>query len=715
MKLVLKKLGYIFITIVLILSFLSIFFFRSTRPTETVLVLNKEEIGLLPATRYEVEMTDTSVKYTPSGEDPQLLLRMDGKICNVVYVEFAEPLAKDLQAQLYYTSGEYFDEPMSLMGTQFDDNRFIFCLPDTVERSAFRLDINGEFALKQITIEHMPIDSVKTFFNPLAFALFAGGVLVLLLTERKVKYFSWVFTGVRRERDYLNLLAIDGKKRTLVLHVVNWSFTILLVVFLAVMLMVGFYSKPTMWIAFGLALVAVALQLIDRITSGNGAEPAKLFLVIAVLVGIMMCYTIPPCTHVSWDDETHFRRAYSLVHPFTDEISMTEYRLFRNMYGYGEFLNDPNAFVRTMVQQDSEYISYSLGGVSPYTALGYLPMILTNGVLALLGVDIVKVLALCRFANLAIYVSVVYYGIRKLKHGASIFSAVCLLPSALFLACSLSYDYWITAWFAYGFAYLISELQQPEKKFQNMDLIKLLVVFFIACGPKAIYCFMLFPLLFLKKSKFLSPLQRKRFRIGTIAVVALIAAILIVPALIVPDLYTDTRGGSDVSTGGQISFILSNPFQYAYILLKFLSEYCSFTQMNNFVGLYAYLGNAHVFFGTISAFILLYTVFTDRKEDDAYETMQSTRWITLLSCFIQIVLIATSLYVGFTPVGLNTINGCQYRYIFPLLIPFCFFLAPAKIKCNINLKFQKMFVYGGLAFTLLMSFFNAYLGRFYIS
>lgn len=712
MKLVLKKLGYIFITIVLIMSFLSIFILRSTEQNETVRVWDKEALVSIPTTRYEVVVTDSYVKYAQAGDDPQMLFEMSGELCNVLYVDFAEPLDEELEAQLYYTSGEYFSEPMSLMGKRLTDQRLIFCLPNTVERTAFRLDINGDFSLTQVTVEHMPIGSVKIGFNIIAFAVFAVGMLVLILTERRVKYFSWAFTGVRHELEYLRALASEEKKSTLILHVINWGFTALFVAFLAVMILFVFYTKVTILIAFGLALIAVALQLIDRITSGNGAEPAKLFLIIAILSGIMMCYAIPPCTHVSWDDETHFRKAFTIIHPFTDEISVTEYRLFHCLYGYDDYMRDPDAFVKTLVQQDTEYIDYKLGGVNPYTAFGYIPMILTNGILALLGADIAKILVLCRLANLAIYSSIVYYGIRKLKSGASIFSAVCLLPSVLFLACSLSYDFWIIAWFAYGFAYLISELQQTDKKLQTIDLIKLLVVFFVGCGPKGIYCAMMLPLLFLKKDKFENPQHAKKFRLWTIGVILLIAAILIIPGLVVSDFYTDTRGGSDVSTGGQISFILTHPFQYVYILLKFLSEYCSFSQMNTFVGYYAYLGNAHVFFGTVAAFMLMYCTFTDRKEEDGYETMQSTRWITMFSCFVQIVLIATSLYVGFTPVGLNTINGCQYRYIFPLLIPFCFFLAPSKIKCNINPKFQNAFVYGGLAFSVLMSFFSAYVGRF---
>ena len=34
-----------------------------------------------------------------------------------------------------------------------------------------------------------------------------------------------------------------------------------------------------------------------------------------------------------------------------------------------------------------------------------------------------------------------------------------------------------------------------------------------------------------------------------------------------------------------------------------------------------------------------------------------------------VILVATALYVSFTPVGLGTVNGCQSRYLLPLLVP----------------------------------------------
>ena len=370
------------------------------------------------------------------------------------------------------------------------------------------------------------------------------------------------------------------------------------------------------------------------------------------------------------------------------------------------------AFVHDMVKSGAYESYYSPSTQHLYTSISYLPMIATIFLLSSIGADIVKILVLCRLANLLVYAAVICFGIRKLKSGAYIFSAVCLFPTAFFLACSTNYDFWLTAWFAYAFASLISILQQPEKKMELRDMVKILAALFIACSPKALYGVMLLPLLFLGKNRFQTKKQAKRFRLCTLAVMALILFTLVLPMLFSTDAYTDVRGGEDVSAGGQIAFILSHPFRYAGILLRFLGEYISFGMMGPTLSSYAYLGFSHPFFGTVALFVLLFCVFTDRRADDAYESMQGVRWITVATVFVQVVLIITSLYVGFTPVGADTVMGCQQRYLLPLMLPLCFFLAPKGLRASISPRVMGAMVFGGLAANILMSYFTTYLWMF---
>ncbi len=61
--------------------------------------------------------------------------------------------------------------------------------------------------------------------------------------------------------------------------------------------------------------------------------------------------------------------------------------------------------------------------------------------------------------------------------------------------------------------------------------------------------------------------------------------------------------------------------------------------------------------------------------------------------FIAMVLIWTALYLSFTPVGQDSVDGVQPRYYFPLAIPFLLLFSNGKIKHEIRPE-----VYSQIAF-----------------
>ena len=72
-------------------------------------------------------------------------------------------------------------------------------------------------------------------------------------------------------------------------------------------------------------------------------------------------------------------------------------------------------------------------------------------------------------------------------------------------------------------------------------------------------------------------------------------------------------------------------------------------------------------FGFIALAILVVLAFLDR--DDRGIKTGVMRVSTILGSFAGIVLFTTAMYVAFTPVGSQEINGCQPRYLIPLLFP----------------------------------------------
>jgi len=564
-----------------------------------------------------------------------------------------------------------------------------------------------------LTVSAYEMPSVTELRVSLPAVILLGATLALLLiVERKFGYFAFVTSPIRAARTTTKELIAAKKRARLLLHLSAWSITILYVLAVLCFVALGVYTKIAFLVALIGAILAIALQLANRIAADKTREIPKLFLTVTVLAGLLLCFSMPTHLGVAWDDETHFRRTYNMVNQFSDEMSVAEHQLLHVKYDVNEYSDDPLSAVLAIEQWDSVPIEDSPWMFNLYGSLGYLPMAVATGVATLLEFDIATMMVACRLANLLTYALVIYFGIRKLRSGAMILSAVSLLPSALFLACSLNYDFWVTAWLIFSFGSFLSVMQQTDRCFRTKDIVAILSGLLLCCAPKAIYCVLFLPLLFLPKKRFESRRASRSFRVALVLAVLLVAATVAIPILFSPDKYTDVRGGTEVSTGGQIGYIFSNPLEYTKTLLGFMGEYVSFFMMSMYSCFFGYLGNAHLFFSTVAGFLLLYTTFTDRREDDGYARMQSTRWLTLLTCFAQVALIATSLYISFTPVGLETINGCQYRYLFPILVPFCFFLAPSGIKNEINRRFQYGFVFGGLAVSVLGSFLSVYLLRF---
>lgn len=316
-----------------------------------------------------------------------------------------------------------------------------------------------------------------------------------------------------------------------------------------------------------------------------------------------------------------------------------------------------------------------------YKRISSLPASILYFVLSVIGLPFSFKFVATRLVYALIYSVVLYFGMRRLKSGKMIFAVVSLFPTMLFIASSYGYDYWVNAFTMTGIAYLVGALQRPDEKITAREAALMIGAFVIGLGPKAIYFPMILLCLLVPKSRFASARQSRLFRAAVVGAMLFVLASFAIPYFFVSGPGVgDTRGGSDVNSMEQIKFILSNPVEYAGICLSFLGQYLSLPDSQGYIIFYAYLGFCSPL---VWAAILLITAFvavTDKAPcDKAVNRWQSRVLITVLS-FITLVLVATSLYVSFTPVASPTVAGCQPRYILPLVFAFLVFIGPRAIK-----------------------------------
>lgn len=396
----------------------------------------------------------------------------------------------------------------------------------------------------------------------------------------------------------------------------------------------------------------------------------RIFVVVALIMG-MLCIGVTPCrVGVSWDDEIHYARTLELSNAINGIMYVADEK---NMIEYGD-----NIYARTGydIQTDVAYTEeleslydakeWNSHAFSDYSvwSVAYIPsaigIILGRG----LGLSYTGVFNMGRIFNLLTYVCLIYASMKRLKYGKVLVAAVGLIPTTIFMASSYSYDFWVTGFTILGFSYFFAELQEDEP-LTNKRLFIMIGALVLGCMPKAIYFPLLFPLLFMPKRKFANKKQRVCYYAAIIGGGLFLVATFMLPILVSGAGTGDLRGGSDVNSTEQIKFILKKPLAYAKILTEFLLHYISLGNAGAMLQRFAYVGEGY-FYSTVSL-LLAVLAFLDRGEDEKNHLV--VKGTSLIGCAVAVVLSTTALYISFTAVASETVAGMQGRYLIPTIYP----------------------------------------------
>lgn len=94
---------------------------------------------------------------------------------------------------------------------------------------------------------------------------------------------------------------------------------------------------------------------------------------------------------------------------------------------------------------------------------------------------------------------------------------------------------------------------------------------------------------------------------------------------------------------------------------------------------------------------LMVVTFTDKDQYDM-KVRTLPRVICYILSFGVLCLVATSMYIAFTAVGSDTVKGCQYRYIAPVLFPVLYCMGSGKIQNRIKREYYNGIVLSICAF-----------------
>lgn len=617
--------------------------------------------------------------YKVLSEDPNLVYKLAswsdwaGEIYGI-RVTFEEAPS---QMQIYYSDGEGFSEAQMTHVTKQVDGvmQKVFEEPYSI----FRLDINEDFVLEKVEI-----CTGKTIVhrkNISGYLIVVGVSLILAALLSYVK---------RLEEGYwfciqkaVELCRTAKKKRTNVLKVIG---AVLATVLLSFVLEQGIalLRHREFQMLEMLFAEAVLLVLLSAVVYWKSAskKPQVLFVVIALITGVFNILLLPRATGISLDDEVHYGRTAYLSYGAQDKISCADEACIENyrMVLSGRDIYDPAkhsewaGYINQLDQEkpvlvDTEEYQTSL----PYIA--YLPSAFGVMLGRACNLTFTKTFMLGKLMNLLVYILLFYISIKQLKRGQLLLCVFGLVPTNLYLASAYAYDWWVTGFVVLGYAMLIGRLQRQDGEISFRYWLAILAVMVVGLLPKAIYFPIIFPMLFIGRKSFAKDTKQHWYWIVNFGAM-LVLVLSFVMLMLLGSSMTDLRGGAGVDSGEQIAFILHNPVQYTKILLKVLADYIS---PNGIAAGMICFGYSMTGVRAVTPFVIIAVcAFLEgkRREKDSGRLF---KWILAAVCFATVVLVVTSMYISYTEVGRDTIEGAQPRYLMPFIFPLLYYIP----ECNL--------------------------------
>ncbi len=430
---------------------------------------------------------------------------------------------------------------------------------------------------------------------------------------------------------------------------------------------IGSYFNNATAAAFCALYVLIAIIVTERKNFAKAPEKAVALMILTLGVLVIVAQ---PFSHNCWDIDSHY--PWAVHNSFYKTAFYTAADNGVDNVGTLMFItNGTDVAAKTLAQ--SEVFKANMNSVADVMiiakpvefSIAHVPAGVGIALARLFGAGFQLRYYCGELANVVLYSTICYFAIKKLKSGKMLMSIIALFPTNIYLAANYSYDWWVTGFMLLGTAYFFSELEQPDKKITVWETVIMCTAFMLASLPKLVYVIMFALPLFM--------IKRNRTKREKITYYAIWAAFFLITVILFAVKSLGAVGGSGDSRGGavnpseQMAFIFGSPREYARILIDFLKGYISIEGMKGYICNFAYLGTAR----TASVFIilLLFAAITDKENDNKIKGLWIPRTVSIALFLGGAALIATALYIDFTPVRSASVAGCQPRYLTPLIAP----------------------------------------------
>lgn len=430
------------------------------------------------------------------------------------------------------------------------------------------------------------------------------------------------------------------------------------------------------------AFFSLFIGVVCYFRNSNKFQLEKVFVLLAVLVGVLFIVAYPNVSHWAPDSQIHFERMYR--HSFTKtNVEMTTSSIEARKLPEITMPNtvEDNQIINTILndKKNNEVIGMEQKKmIAPYNEWGYFPSSFGFKVARLVNLPFTFQFMVGKLMNLFFFILLGYGAIKYASKGKRLFFVLATLPVPIFFATQYSLDGIIYSSILFGISLFIGQYLDEKRKVSFMWTLGFILSISFASFCKAVYApFILLPLLF-KKEKFNSTKQKNLFKVGLCLIFMLLIVSMILPIISNSGAPGDTRGGI-TSASGQIMSLITHPLAFIDMFSNILIDSIPMDLMSyQSTSFFYYLGELRQVYSFVILALLLFLSFTDWNLEKRINVSHKMFFVIILVSIVG--MIYGALYISFTPVGMTSVNGIQPRYFTPLLPLLLFLPATNGIK-----------------------------------
>ena len=680
------------------------------QPTEA---MKASEADLYPGHEFDFAYEETEKGLVPQRGDPWMKLVAGGAgSFRCVSFYFSRPTTELTYIQIYYPPEEgLYDEAHSVSAQCSEGAEYWAVEIPEGEYPEIRIDLDGTaIPLETISVgnELPTVGTEQPGVRPRRILLTTMILFAVML------WLSWVRAGERIRRTMkhaMDAIRADDRRKT-----IGKAIAFPAIVGGSVLLMWGCmalsgeaFTAPKAVFAAAAGIFLGALLLMRKTLK---TQPEYLFMILVLCVGFLFSYYVPHTGLNGWDEDVHYRAALNAS--YVDEVRLTkqdELTMARSVEASYDLSG--GGLARERETQNALYheatAHYNML-LSPWK----IPEMFNGAGLftgRALGLPYYLIHFLGRFFGLIAYAVTGFFAIRRLKSGKMTAAVILLIPTALYIASSYNYDCYLTAFTALGLCYYAAEWQEREKKITLQHAVIMIGSFFFGCLTKPVYIPLMWILLLLPKDKFGTKVQRKQFIWAIAGATVLAGAIMMLTR--VESSLTDSRGGGGVSGLAQMKYMVLHPFEFIGTMASYLwNELLNPAKAREMLTNMAYHGyGMHEY---VFLVLILLTAFTDKNQYD--QPLVKKPWAHVVPVVLAAgvtVAVICSMYISFTPVGAHYIDGVQFRYMIPLLLPVLTAVTTGKVQNRVNRGLYNGIILVIAAFVDFAMVYSGFIVRYY--